>query len=59
MILTTNETFAHQITSPRLHVPKTYEIELNQVFTHHLALRRRYHNQRRQKPKLYYSSTLY
>jgi len=39
MILTTDGAFAHRVTLPKSHVPKTYEVTLNQAFTHHFALR--------------------
>jgi len=39
MILTTDGLFAHRITLPKSHVPKTYEVTLNKAFTHHDALR--------------------
>ncbi|PKK97071.1 MAG: 16S rRNA pseudouridine(516) synthase [Tenericutes bacterium HGW-Tenericutes-3] len=38
MVLTTDGAFAHQITLPKSHVPKTYEVTLNQAFKHHDAL---------------------
>ncbi len=39
LILTTDGSFAHQITLPKSHVPKTYEVLLNRDFDQHLALR--------------------
>jgi len=38
MILTTDGLFAHQITLPKSHVPKTYEVTLNRGFSHPLEL---------------------
>lgn len=39
LILTTDGAFAHQITLPKSHVPKTYEVLLNRDFDQHTALR--------------------
>ncbi len=38
LILTTDGSFAHQITLPKSHVPKTYEVLLNRDFDQHVAL---------------------
>ncbi len=38
MILTTEGAFAHQITMPKSHVPKTYEVLLDHPFNHHKEL---------------------
>lgn len=39
LILTTDGAFAHQITLPKSHVPKTYEVLLDRDFDQHIALR--------------------
>lgn len=38
MILTTDGLFQHEITHPKSHVPKTYEVALDQPFKHEQAL---------------------
>jgi len=38
MILTTDGSFAHQITHPSFHLPKVYEVELDQAFNHQETL---------------------
>lgn len=39
LILTTDGAFAHQITLPKSHVPKTYEVHLDRDFNQHTVLR--------------------
>ena len=38
MVLTTNGQFVHEITHPKSHVPKTYEVILDKPFQHHQQL---------------------
>ncbi|MCF7930416.1 MAG: rRNA pseudouridine synthase [Acholeplasmataceae bacterium] len=39
LILTTDGAFAHQVTLPKSHVPKTYEVLLDRDFDQHVTLR--------------------